>query len=119
MSTNDNPYAEDDPFLEEQEQRGVYIGPVDRDEALEAIRAHHAGPLPIDYPERGFIGGDIRRAKGWMSEVGLESDDSDHTDEFAFYPDEGEVPLGTGMLYRDALVLDLVSSPGRSWEAER
>jgi len=53
-----------------EEARGPYIGPVDRDEALTAIRGHMTGPVLIDYPERGFAGGETRHVSGWQRELG-------------------------------------------------
>jgi hypothetical protein len=124
-----------------EEARGPYIGPVDRDEAFRAIRAHTTGPVLIDYPERGFAGGERRRVSGRQHELGnlvglpdegaviddpdapLEPldepvEDPPGGEAFAFIPEpKPHIPLSMGgVAYADAFVLDL---SGEGWTAER
>jgi hypothetical protein len=116
-----------------EEARGPYIGPVERDEALAAIRRHRTGPVVILYPERGFAGGEWRLASGWQNELGgiaalpdepintpLEPRDEPIEEPsgsgiFAFSPQQS-IPLVTGVAYEEAFVLDL---SGEEWTAER
>jgi hypothetical protein len=109
--------------------RGGYVGGVDRDGALNAIRAHSTGPVLIEYPERGFAGGLRRHCGGWQVELGglalpeqpIDVSEQEprlpHSCVFAFLRDDrADVSLGTGAVYVDVPVLDL---SGPDWKAER
>jgi len=93
--------------------RGVWFGPVDREEALNAIRSHDLSVV-VDYPERGFAGGATRRVIGYVHEIGVAEDDDDRSTVFAISNEE--VLLGQGMIYPGALVLDLTAA---GWTADR
>lgn len=92
--------------------RGVYIGPIDRDDALATIR-EHTGTVIVQFPSRGFPGGATELVYGYLDEIANLGYD-DQTDVFAIY--HRHVPLGWAVVYTDAVVLDLSSL---EWTAEQ
>jgi hypothetical protein len=83
------------------EVRGAYIGPVERDEALQTISSQIGAEVLVEWPSKGFAGGDLRRGSGMSWDVGGED-----SRVFVFSKDQG-APLAGGHLYSDCIVLDL------------
>lgn len=94
---------------------GLRIGPIERRDALTAIRAQR-GPVIVDYPEHGIGGGVVRRVVGYVHELGV-CEYGEHSTVFAFVAANAPpVALGDGMLFPAAAVLDLAPD---GWTAER
>jgi hypothetical protein len=105
-----------DDYPELDTARGGYVGPISREKALDAIRAHTTGPVILEYPENGFAGGERKFADGWCNEVGdLAPTRPVGPGVFAFFRG-ADIPLEVGMLYPEATVLDL---SGDEWTAEQ
>src|SRR5436190_18129887 len=97
--------ASKQPFLDDE--RGGYAGPVTREEALKAIRSHF-GTVVVEYR---FAQRETRTASGFVYEAGPSEAGTD-----VFVLSNREVPVGLGLIYEEATVLDL-SFDG--WSAEQ
>jgi hypothetical protein len=109
------------PTLEEclVAARGKRVGDIASDEALVLLRSQPVPQLTIlEYQGHGVMGGEKEWAYGRVREFDPRGDRA----AFVFLA-SGDVPLGSGMLYPDATVLVLPTSPsdepeGR-WSAVR